>query len=358
MNCCRFPGWLAGRGGRPEDYCHRKMVDAVRSLVNNGVKWRAMPADFPSWPRVYAFFVRWRDTGLVTELHEGLREAVRRSEGRAPEPSAAVVDSQSIKADATVALDSRGFDAGRKINGRKWHLLTDTLGLVLTVLVTPASTTDRGGARTLLPTATGRFRRLARVWANGGYTGHLTDWTTQHLGLALDIVRRPNDVQGFQALPRRWVVDRSFAWLLRSRRLVRDYELANPGASWLAANSTHGDCSAATTGSMPQGGEVSSGQVTVRVRCEQWKGVLLCVKPCRVLGASPRCHRRISRTVSGVSSRRKRVIGLSRGQQGEASRLRLDEVGELVTILDLLAPHVEEPGWAHGPRRASSGGGS
>ncbi|WP_245697097.1 transposase [Streptomyces phaeochromogenes] len=110
------------------------------------------------------------------------------------------------------------------MNGRKRHLLTDTLGLLLAVLVTPASTTDRDGARRLLTTATGRFRRLARVWADGGYTGHHTDWTTQHLGLALDIVRRPSDVQGFQALPRRWVAERSFAWLLRSRRLVRDYE--------------------------------------------------------------------------------------------------------------------------------------
>jgi transposase len=218
------PGWLAGRGGRPEGYCHRQMIDAVRYLVDNGIKWRAMPSDFPPWPRVYAFFVRWRDAGLVAELHERLREAVRTAEGRSPEPSAGVVDSQSVKADATVTHASRGFDAGKKINGRKRHLLTDTLGLLLAVLVTPASTTDRDAARSLLPTAKDHFRQLARIWADGGYTGHLTDWTTQHLGVVLDIVRRSDDVQGFQVLPRRWVVERSFAWLLRSRRLVRDYE--------------------------------------------------------------------------------------------------------------------------------------
>ncbi|MEV5144102.1 IS5 family transposase [Streptomyces sp. NPDC052727] len=218
------PGWLAGRGGRPEGYCHRQMIDAVRYLVDNGIKWRAMPSDFPPWPRVYAFFARWRDTGLTAELHDRLHQAVRRAEGRDPEPSGAVVDSQSVKADATVAHASRGFDAGKKINGRKRHLLTDTLGLLLAVLVTPASVTDRDGARILLPPATGRLRRLARVWADGGYTGHLTDWTSQLLGLVLDIVRRGEDVRGFQALPRRWVVERSFAWLLRSRRLVRDYE--------------------------------------------------------------------------------------------------------------------------------------
>jgi transposase len=218
------PGWLSGRGGRPEGYCHRQMIDAVRYLVDNGIKWRAMPADFPPWPRVYAFFARWRDKGLVTELHDRLREAVRAGEGRSTEPSAGVVDSQSVKADATVTFGSRGFDAGKKINGRKRHLLTDTLGLLLAVLVTPASVTDRDGARSLLSAAAGRFRRLARVWADGGYTGHLTDWTSQHLGLVLDIVRRGEDARGFQPLPRRWVVERSFAWFLRSRRLVRDYE--------------------------------------------------------------------------------------------------------------------------------------
>ncbi|MEV6739125.1 IS5 family transposase [Streptomyces sp. NPDC051104] len=218
------PGWLAGRGGRPEGYCHRQMIDAVRYLVDNGIKWRAMRADFPPWPGVYAFFARWRDTGLVAELHDRLREAVRGTEGRGPEPTAAVVDSQSVKADATVTHASRGYDAGKKINGRKRHLLTDTLGLLLAVLVTLASTTDRDAARVLLPPAKGRFRRLSRVWADGGYTGHLTDWTTQHLGLVLDIVRRSDDVQGFQVLPRRWVIERSFAWFLRSRRLVRDYE--------------------------------------------------------------------------------------------------------------------------------------
>ncbi|MEU9057102.1 transposase [Streptomyces sp. NPDC048384] len=103
-------------------------------------------------------------------------------------------------------------------------MLTDTLGLLLAVLVTPASTTDRDAARILLPAAKNHFRQLARIWADDGYTGHLTDWATQHLGVVLDIVRRSDDVQGFQVLPRCWVVERSFAWLLRSRRLVRDYE--------------------------------------------------------------------------------------------------------------------------------------
>ncbi|MCI3246472.1 transposase [Streptomyces sp. 7R016] len=137
------PGWLAGRGGRPEGYCHRQMIDAVRHLVDNGIKWRAMPADFPPRPRVYAFFARWRDAWLVAKLHDRLRGAVRAAEGRDQEASAAVVDSESVKADATVGFAPRGYDAWKKINGRKRHLLTDTLGLLLDVLVTPASTTDR-----------------------------------------------------------------------------------------------------------------------------------------------------------------------------------------------------------------------
>lgn len=121
-----------------------------------------------------------------------------------------------MKADATVAHVSRGFDVGKKTNGRKRHLLTDTLGLLLGVLVTPASTTDRDAARILLPVAKSSFRRLTRIWADGGYTGHLTDWTDQHLGLVLDIGRRSDDVQGFQLLPRRWVVERSLCATRRS----------------------------------------------------------------------------------------------------------------------------------------------
>ena len=163
--------------GRPEGYCHRHMIDAVRYVVDNGIKWRAMRSDFPPWPRVYAFFARWRDAGLVAELHDWLRGAVRDAEGRDQEPSAAVIDSQSVKADATVAFTSRGFDAGKKINGRKRHLLTDTLGLLLAVLVTPASTSDRDAARILLTAARDRFGRLTLVWADGGYTGHLVDWS-------------------------------------------------------------------------------------------------------------------------------------------------------------------------------------
>ncbi|MCE7082941.1 IS5 family transposase [Streptomyces sp. ST2-7A] len=218
------PAWMDGRGGRPESYCHRQMVDAIRYLVDNGIKWRAMPADFPPWDRVYAFFRRYRDNALVREFHDRLRDRVRRLEGRNAEPTAGIMDSQSVKADAVVGAGSRGFDGGKKVNGRKRHLVVDCLGLVLMVLVTSAATTEREAARGMLPTLREAFRKLRLVWADGGYTGHLVDWAAQKLGLTLEVVKRSDDTSGFTVLPRRWVVERTFAWLMRSRRLARDYE--------------------------------------------------------------------------------------------------------------------------------------
>ncbi|GAA0903853.1 hypothetical protein GCM10009574_093850 [Streptomyces asiaticus] len=138
---------MRGRGGRREGYCHRALLDAVRYLVDNGIKWRAMPADFPPWERVYAFFRRWRDHALVEEFHDRLRAQVRMRLGRDAEPTAGVIDSQSVKADAVVGTDSRGFDGGKNINGRKRHVVVDTLGLLLGVMVTAADVGDRTAAQ-------------------------------------------------------------------------------------------------------------------------------------------------------------------------------------------------------------------
>lgn len=134
------PGWLRGRGGRPEAYYHRAILDAIRYLVDNGIKWRAMPADFPPWDRAYSFFRRWRDHALVKEFHDRLRL------GRDVEPTAEVIDSQPAKADAVVGSDSRGFDGGNLVNGRKRHVVVDTLGLLLEVMVTAADVGDRTAA--------------------------------------------------------------------------------------------------------------------------------------------------------------------------------------------------------------------
>jgi transposase len=218
------PRWLNGKGGQPEGYCHRQMIDAVRYLTDNGVKWRAMPKDFPPWDRVYAFGRRWRKQGLTVEFHDRLRERLRVAEGRAAEPTAAVIDSQSVKAAASVPAASRGYDGGKKINGRKRHVVVDTLGLLLVVMVTAASVTDREAAVGLLQHLRERFRTIALVWADGGYTGRLVTWAKEKLRLTLEIVKRSDDVSGFVVLPRRWCVERTLSWLMRSRRLARDYE--------------------------------------------------------------------------------------------------------------------------------------
>ncbi|MFF3460488.1 IS5 family transposase [Streptomyces sp. NPDC002730] len=210
------PAWLEGRGGQPEAYCHRQMLDAIRYLVAGGISWRSMPADFPAWDRVYAFFRRWLHTGLITEFHDRLRGRVREREGRKAEPTAAIIDAQSVKAAASVPAVSRGYDGGKQVNGRKRHIITGCLGLLLLVAVTAANVGDREAATSLLQ----RLRRLHRdiclVWADGGYTGDLVDWCRHKLAFVLEVVKRTDDMEGFVVLPRRWVV--------HSRRLCRDHE--------------------------------------------------------------------------------------------------------------------------------------
>lgn len=224
------PRWLQGRGGQPEAYCHRALLDAIRYLVDNGTKWRAMPVDFPPWDRVYAFFRRWRDHGLVHEFHDRLRRQVREQAGRDPEPSASVIDSQSVKADAVVGSDSRGFDGGKLINGRKRHVVVDTLGLLLAVMVTAADVGDRAAAQVLLAQVAAAHHLLALVWADGGYTGSLVEYSLAVLAVVLAIVKRSDDMRGFVVLPKRWIVERFFAHLMRSRRLVRDFERSTSSA--------------------------------------------------------------------------------------------------------------------------------
>lgn len=218
------PGWMRGRGGRPEGYCHRALLDAIRYLVDNGIKWRAMPADFPPWDRTYAFFRRWRDHALVREFHDRLRARVRERLGRDAEPTAGVIDSQSVKADAVVGADSRGFDGGKLINGRKRHVVVDTLGLLLGVMVTSANVGDRAAAQVLLHQVADAHHLLALVWADGGYTGSLVEYCLVTFALVLAVVKRSDDTRGFVVLPKRWIVERLFAHLMRTRRLARDFE--------------------------------------------------------------------------------------------------------------------------------------
>lgn len=218
------PAWIRGRGGRPEGYCHREMVDVMLYVDDNGTKWRALPADFPEWTAAYRFFRRWRDQGLLTVLHDRLRRECRTAAGREPEPSAAVIDSQSLRAAETVAAADRGYDGGKRVNGTKRHIAVDVLGLLLTVLVTGAGVQDRDGAMPLLARLRTVCLRIALVWADGAYAGALVGWAREELALRLQIVKRPEGACGFVVIPRRWVVERTLAWITRRRRCVRDYE--------------------------------------------------------------------------------------------------------------------------------------
>jgi transposase len=218
------PAWKQGRGGRPAQRCRRDTVDAIRYLVGEGIRWRAMPADFPHWRTVYDVLDGWGKSGATEAMHDELRRQCRIAAGREPGPTAAVIDSQSVKAAETVAAASRGFDAGKKINGRKRHIAVDALGLLLTVLVTAAAVQDRDAAKPLLWNLRKAFPAIRLAWADGIYAGKLVTWAKTALKLTLQIVRRPGDLHTFQVLPRRWVVERTLAWITRCRRTVRDYE--------------------------------------------------------------------------------------------------------------------------------------
>jgi transposase len=213
-----------GPGGRPMEHDLRAVLDAIGYVTRYGIEWRALPVDFPPWQAVYAFFERWNARGLPQGLVDRLRGRLRVACGRAELPTAGSIDSQSVKAADTVGAASRGFDSGKKINGRKRHIAVDTSGLVLTVIVTAASVQDRDGACRLLALLRERFSTIALVWADGGYAGRLVRWTHTVLAMTVTIVKRSDDTTGFVVLPRRWVVERTFGWLMRYRRLVRDYE--------------------------------------------------------------------------------------------------------------------------------------
>ena len=218
------PAWLAGKGGRPSRHCVRDVADGIRYLTHNGPVWRALPADFPPAWTIYYWVAKWQAGGSTQTMHDQLRDRVRQVAGRNRVPSAAIIDSQSVKAAEEVARPSRGYDAGKKINGRKRHIAVDTTGLLLTVLVTAASVQDRDAAKPLLWNLRKAFPQIRLAWADGGYAGKLVTWAKTALNLTLEIVKRPDDLHTFKVLPRRWVVERTLAWITRHRRTIRDYE--------------------------------------------------------------------------------------------------------------------------------------
>ena len=212
-------------GGRPVRYPRREIVNAVVYQLRGGAAWRMLPHDLPPWGITYHYWASWRKDGTWERVHDALRAEVRQAAGREPTPSAAIVDSQSVK--TTDRGGEHGYDAGKKINGRKRHVLVDTLGLVWLVVVTAAATQDRDGARLLLTVLATKMRRLRVIWADGGYAGKLVDWLwcLRKWGkVRLELVSRSAKGKGFQRLPHRWIVERTFGWLNRWRRLSKDYE--------------------------------------------------------------------------------------------------------------------------------------
>jgi len=219
--------------GRPPTD-RRVVINAILYMVKGGIPWRLLPKNFPPWKTVYHIFRAWTLDWTWAALNDTLRICARASEGRDPQPSAAILDSQSVKSDGHGG--EVGFDAGKNIKGRKRHILVDTLGLILAVFVTPANCTERDGAKQVLQQVGGWLPRLRKLWADGGYSGeNFAQWVRDNWPkVEVEIVKRSDVTKGFAVLPRRWIVERTLAWLMRHRRLVRDYERTEASAqSWI-----------------------------------------------------------------------------------------------------------------------------
>ena len=217
------------RRGRPRSWSKREILCAIFYILRSGGAWRLMPHDFPPWQTVYGYYRQWREEGLWSQINTVLAEAVRKREGREARPSAAIIDSQSVK--TAEGGEERGVEVYKQVSGRKRHIVVDTLGLLWIVVVHSAGVPDGSGGKQTLQKLFERIKgslhnrwcRLKLIWADGAYED-IAAWVKQTCGWRLEVVRRPEGAKGFMVLPRRWVVERTFGWFGRYRRLSKDFE--------------------------------------------------------------------------------------------------------------------------------------
>jgi transposase len=218
----------------------REIVNAILYVCRTGIAWEYLPHDFPTYKTVYDYYAKWEADGTTETLHDLLRQQVRVARGRRAAPSAAIIDSQSIKTSCNVGESSQGIDAGKKIKGRKRHIATDVMGLLLVAVVTAASVQDSAGGHQVLDHLAAAHPTVSAVWVDGGYNNSVLGHGAGQ-GIRVEVVKRPT-AKGFHVLPRRWVVERTLGWLIQHRRLVRDYEALPPRSRtmihWAMANTT------------------------------------------------------------------------------------------------------------------------
>lgn len=236
-----FTAWRMRRTGpgtaaRVHDL--RELVNAILYANRAGIPWEYLPHDLPHPKTVYDYYAQWEADGTTQQVHDLLRDKTRQSHGRSPQPTAAVIDAQSVKTSTNVAEASQGIDAGKKIKGRKRHIITDTLGLVLAVLVTAANVHDTVGSGLLLDELAAAHPRVSKVWADGGYQSSIFNHGARQ-GIDVEVIQRTR-AKGFEPLPKRWVIERTLGWLMQHRRLARDCEAlpqrARTMIHWAMAN--------------------------------------------------------------------------------------------------------------------------
>jgi putative transposase len=214
----------------------REVVNGIFYLVKTGCQWRMLPGDFPKWEMVFYYFNTWKKVGIIEQIHELLVGKTRKVEGRNKQPTAGIIDAQSVKT-TLISCESKGFDAGKKIKGIKRHIIVDTLGLVLAVVIHSAAIQDRDGSKEVIKQLSGKWKKIVKIFADGGYRGKLIDWVRQHFKIDMEIVKR-NELHLFKILPKRWIVERTFSWIDTNRRNSKFYErLDNTGVAMVHLSS-------------------------------------------------------------------------------------------------------------------------